>query len=54
MEDIYEYSNNIEGLPQTKYVSTSREINQELKIDFCRNLKNSISQMNRNTVKFNR
>lgn len=31
MEDIYEYSNNIEGLPQTKYVSTSREINPELK-----------------------
>lgn len=31
MEDIYEYSNNIEGLPQTKYVSTSREINPALK-----------------------
>lgn len=31
MDDIYEYSNNIEGLPQTKYVSTSREINPELK-----------------------
>lgn len=31
MEDIYEYSNNIEGLPQAKYVSTHREINPDLK-----------------------
>jgi hypothetical protein len=31
MTDMYEYSNTIDGLPQTKYVSTSREINPELK-----------------------
>ena len=31
MEDIYEYSNNIEGLPQAKYVSESRKMSEELK-----------------------
>ena len=31
MEDMYEYSNNIEGLPQAKYVSESRKMSEELK-----------------------
>ena len=31
MEDIFEYSNNIEGLPQVKYVSESREMSPEVK-----------------------
>ena len=31
MEDVYEYSNNIEGLPQAKYVSESRKMSAELK-----------------------
>ena len=31
MEDVYEYSNNIEGLPQAKYVSESRKMSEELK-----------------------
>ena len=31
MEDIYEYSNNIEGLPQAKYVNESRKMSEELK-----------------------
>jgi len=38
MEDIYEYSNRVEGLPQVKYVSTSRTVSEELinrlEIDF--------------------
>lgn len=29
MEDIYEYSNNIEGLPQAKYISTHRDMSEE-------------------------
>lgn len=31
MEDYYECSNRIEGLPQTKYVTTSREASEEIK-----------------------
>jgi len=31
MEDIYEYSNNIEGLPQAKYVSARRDMSEEAK-----------------------
>jgi hypothetical protein len=31
MEDIYEYSNRIENLPQTKYIQTSRYISDEKK-----------------------
>lgn len=38
MEDIYEYSNRVEGLPQVKYVSTNRTVSEELinrlEIDF--------------------
>lgn len=30
MTDMYEYSNNIEGLPQSKYVQTRREISEEV------------------------
>jgi hypothetical protein len=29
MEDIYEYSNDVENIPQSKYVTTSREISTE-------------------------
>lgn len=31
MEDIYEHDNHIKGLPQTKYVTTSREMSEETK-----------------------
>lgn len=31
MEDIYEYSNNVEGLPQVKYVTESRGVNEGIK-----------------------
>jgi hypothetical protein len=31
MTDMYEYTNSIENLPQSKYVSTSREISEEVK-----------------------
>jgi hypothetical protein len=38
MDDIYEFSNNIEGLPQAKFVSTSRTVSEDLisrlEIDF--------------------
>lgn len=38
MDDMYEYSNNIEGLPQVKFISTSRTVTEDLlsrlEIDF--------------------
>lgn len=38
MEDIYEYDNHIEGLPQTKYVTVSREKSEETKIQIAEKL----------------
>jgi hypothetical protein len=33
MEDIYEYSNNIEGLNQAKYISVGRNIDDSIKLE---------------------
>jgi hypothetical protein len=38
MEDIYEHDNRIKGLPQTKYVTTSREKSEETKIQIAEKL----------------
>ena len=31
MTDMYEYSNSVEGMPQTKYLFVSREVSQEFR-----------------------
>jgi len=41
MEDIYEYSNKRNDLPQVKYVQTTREINDDLKSQFKELLENN-------------
>lgn len=43
MEDIYEYSNRIEGLPQSKYVQTYREISDEVNKAVFESLKTTFS-----------
>lgn len=43
MTDSYEYSNSIENLPQSKYVSTSRDIDEYIKTIVIDGLKSSFS-----------
>lgn len=39
MEDIYEYSNNIEGLPQTKWLSINRELTEQVQRQIAERIK---------------